>query len=106
MSGSELFSHGDKVQWNSEPNVPNNITPEQDARYERLCLAKIKHDMEAAFLNFEKDAETVLSMTDPVEIAPNTYKALVDFEEFEELGANTFEGDFVYNIVTGEGRVG
>ena len=106
MSGAELFSHGDKVQWNSEPNVPTNITAEQDARLERLLLKKVAYDMEAAFLNLEEDAETVLSIIELIEVDTNTYKALVHFEEFKELGANTYEVDFVYNIVSGKGVIG
>lgn len=105
MSGSELFSHGDQVQWNT-PEQQNPITPEMDARLERLLLKKVSYDMEAEFLNLEEDAETVLSMSTPEEIETNVYRSLMHFEEFEEFGANTYEVDFVYNIITGKGVIG
>ena len=122
MSGSELFGHGDKVQWNSEPNVPatpdprdaelerlgalvNKVTDAMDERFERLALKKIEFDMVSKFLEMEEDAETVLSMTTPIEIEPNVYKSDVHFEEFERVGANTYEVYFVYNIITGKGVI-
>ena len=73
-----------------------------DARFERLALKKIKYDMKALFLTLEEDAESILSITDPIEIEPNVYKSDVHFEEFN---GDTYEVYFVYNIVTKEGVI-